>query len=177
MDSIWTKSADMPEFPELETELHTQVLIIGGGLTGILCAYFLQQAGVDYCLLEKNRICSGITCGTTAKITAQHGLIYGKLLQEKGAETAEQYLRANLLAVEEYRRLGSKIACEMEEKNACVYSVSDRSELEWELTALDRLGFPAKFVDYPALPFRTEGAGCFSYSFTLSALRAVWLHH
>ncbi len=161
MESIWTTSADLPEFPVLEEEIHTDVLIIGGGLCGILCAYFLQQAGVDYCLLEKNRICSGITRNTTAKITAQHGLIYGELMQKEGAGAARLYLKANLMAVEAYRRLGSRIACDLEEKNAYVYARADRSLLEWEMAALERIGGKAKFVERVKLPFRTEGAVCF----------------
>ena len=80
MSSLWTENIEMPEFPTLEKDIRTQVLIIGGGMAGVLCAYFLQQAGVDYCLLEKDRICQGVTGYTTAKITAQHGLIYEKSL-------------------------------------------------------------------------------------------------
>ena len=79
MDSIWTNSVEMPEFPALEGDARTDVLIIGGGIAGILCAYFLQENGVDYMLAEGRAICSGITKNTTAKITAQHGLIYHSL--------------------------------------------------------------------------------------------------
>ena len=50
MGSLWTQHMEMPEFGELQKDIRTQVLIIGGGMTGILCAYFLEQAGVDYCL-------------------------------------------------------------------------------------------------------------------------------
>lgn len=64
-------------------------------MAGILCAYFLQEKGVDYTLVEGRRICSGVTKNTTAKITAQHGLIYGKLLKQNGAEQAGMYLEAN----------------------------------------------------------------------------------
>ena len=60
MSSLWTENIEMPEFPTLEKDIRTQVLIIGGGMAGVLCAYFLQQAGVDYCLLE-DRICQGVT--------------------------------------------------------------------------------------------------------------------
>lgn len=47
MNSLWTENIEMPEFPTLEKDIRTQVLIIGGGMAGVLCAYFLQQAGVD----------------------------------------------------------------------------------------------------------------------------------
>lgn len=59
MSSLWTENIEMPEFPTLEKDIRTQVLIIGGGMAGVLCAYFLQQAGVDYCLLEKDPHLSG----------------------------------------------------------------------------------------------------------------------
>ena len=75
------------------------MLIIGGGIAGLLCAYFLEQAGVSYVLVEADRICGGITKDTTAKITAQHGLIYDKLIREFGLEKARLYLQANQKAL------------------------------------------------------------------------------
>ena len=118
MSSLWTENIEMPEFPTLEKDIRTQVLIIGGGMAGVLCAYFLQQAGVDYCLLEKDRICQGVTGHTTAKITAQHGLIYEKSLQSLGQERAELFLKANLKAVENYKNLGRFLDCDMEEMDS-----------------------------------------------------------
>ena len=59
MKSIWNETVDLPEFVPLEGDISTDVLIIGGGLAGILCAWELQQAGVDYILVEKDRICRG----------------------------------------------------------------------------------------------------------------------
>ena len=42
MSSIWAESEKLPEFPTLEGSVKTDVLIIGGGIAGILCAYFMQ---------------------------------------------------------------------------------------------------------------------------------------
>lgn len=133
MSSLWTENIEMPEFPTLEKDIRTQVLIIGGGMAGVLCAYFLQQAGVDYCLLEKDRICQGVTGHTTAKITAQHGLIYEKSLQSMGQERAELFLKANLRAVENYKSLGRFLDCDMEETDSYLYSVRERRKLESEI--------------------------------------------
>ena len=47
MESIWTKTAALPRFPPLEGNRKTDVLVIGGGITGILCAWMLRQAGTD----------------------------------------------------------------------------------------------------------------------------------
>lgn len=158
MSSVWTETVKMPEFGTLKRDIRTNVLIIGGGMAGILCAYFLQQAGVDYCLLEGREICSGVTQNTTAKITAQHGLIYDKLLRYGGRERAGLFLKANQLAVKRYRDLGWLIDCDMEEADAFVYERENRKKLERELRALEHLGYPAEFIEHPNLPFETAGA-------------------
>ena len=46
MKSVWQEEK-LPEFPALQGELHTDVLIIGGGIAGILTAYYLRRRGVD----------------------------------------------------------------------------------------------------------------------------------
>lgn len=158
MDSIWTKTAQLPQFEPLRSDLNTDVLIIGGGLAGVLCAYKLARAGVDYALVEADRICGGITKNTTAKITSQHGLIYDKLIREFGAERARLYLEANQGALEEYRALCKNIDCDFQEQDAFVYSIDKRWKLERELKALHRLGFRAKFVEQIPIPFPTAGA-------------------
>lgn len=93
--SVWQET-NLPNFPKLEGDINTDVLIIGGGMAGLLTAYMLHQAGVKYVLVEGRRICSGTTQNTTAKITAQHGLNYHKLLKGAGLEKARDYLNANL---------------------------------------------------------------------------------
>ena len=88
MKSLWRVTAQLPQFPQLTGEIDTDVLIIGGGIAGILTAYFLQQSGIPYVLAEQGRICSGTTQNTTAKITAQHGLLYHKLIKHGGVDAA-----------------------------------------------------------------------------------------
>ena len=100
--SLWTDSLELPYFDSLDKDTKTDVLVIGGGLCGILCAYYLHKAGVNYILVEGNKIASGITKNTTAKITSQHGLIYKKLIDNYGTEKAQMYLDANQRALKEY---------------------------------------------------------------------------
>jgi len=158
MGSLWAETVGIERFPPLEGDVKTDVLIIGGGMAGILCARFLHNAGVKYILVEGNTIGSGITGNTTAKITSQHGLFYCKLLMSAGAEKAEAYLDANERALEEYRRLCAEIDCDFEERDACVYSLGDRRAIENELSALRKLGFGAEFAGEIPLPFDIAGA-------------------
>ena len=158
MDSIWTQTAQLPQLDQLRSDLKTDVLIVGGGLAGVLCAFKLVRAGVDCALVEADRIGGGTTKNTTAKITSQHGLIYDKLIREFGIERARLYLETNQGALEEYRALCKDIRCDFEEKDAFVYSREDRKKLDREMKALDRLGFGAEFVTDIPLPFPTAGA-------------------
>ena len=57
MESVWTQTACLPRFEPLEGSRKTDVLVIGGGITGILCAWMLRQAGADCLLIESNRLC------------------------------------------------------------------------------------------------------------------------
>ena len=95
MKSVWSIETKASEFESLKGDIKTDVLIIGGGITGLLCAYMLKSAGVDCVLAEADKICSGITKNTTAKITYQHGLIYNEMINRFGADTARLYFEAN----------------------------------------------------------------------------------
>lgn len=161
MKSVWESNSDMPEFEQLKNDIKTDVLIIGGGAAGLLTAYFLEKSGVDYVLVEKGRICSGVTKNTTAKITFQHGLIYGKLVKTLGLEKAAMYLESNREALGIYEELCKSIDCGFEIKNNYVYSVKSPEKLENELEALHKIGYDAGFIKEMPIPVKTAGAVCF----------------
>ena len=158
MESVWQTNTKLPEFPKLDRDTKTDVIIIGGGIAGILTAYFLHQNGVNYILVEKDRICSCTTQNTTAKITFQHGLIYQKILKSSGAEAAQKYLNANKAAFEKYAEMCRNIQCDYEIKDNYVYSVNDRRKIENEINALSRIGYKAEFCVNLPIPVKTVGA-------------------
>lgn len=161
MQSLWENEVVLPSFAPLGGERKTDVLIIGGGLAGVLCAYYLQKAGVDYCLVEAEEVGAGVTGNTTAKITVQHGLIYRKIERKYGLEAAAKYLRINQQAMEQYRALCKDLDCDFEEKDNYVYSVENRNKLEQEMEILDYIGADAVFREKIMLPISTCGAVMF----------------
>lgn len=158
MLSVFDDSCNLPMFDSLNQDKNTDVLIIGGGMAGILTAFMLEHLGIDYVLLEADRICGGVTANTTAKITSQHGLIYDKLIKEFGLEKARLYLKANEQAITAYARLCKDIDCDFETTNSYVYSINNPQKIDSEVLALRKIGYNAEFTRDTSLPFSVAGA-------------------
>lgn len=158
MESIWEKTAPRLSRPPLDGDMHTDILVIGGGIAGVLCAWFLEQAGADYILVEAKTVGSGVTGKSTAKVTAQHGLLYQKLLKSWGKERTRLYLEANLRAVDQYRALCGRLGCAFEGERAYVFSRSGRDTLLREVEAMEELGLKAVTARRLPLPFPVAGA-------------------
>ncbi len=158
MESIWEKNTPRIHFDSLKDNKNTDVLIIGGGIAGILCAAKLKNEGMDCTLVEAREILSGITKNTTAKITLAHGLIYDQMIKRFGEPKARLYAEAQNGAIQEYAKLCQNIDCDFETKDSFVYSMNDRQKIEKEVTALKRLGIKADRSDAEELPFRVAGA-------------------
>lgn len=173
MLSLWSATSDLPSFPTLQGNTKTDVLIIGGGLAGILCAYELKQRGIDYILVEADKICSGITKNTTAKITSQHGFIYDKITKKFGAENAQKYLQANENAVKKYAKLCKNIDCDFHEKDNIVYCVDNYKKVEKELLALQNIGYKTQIEYKLPVPIGIAGAIRFKNQAQFNPLKFV----
>lgn len=158
VDSIWTADVQMPSFPQLDGSFQTDVLIIGGGLAGLLCAWKLTRAGVTCALIEQNRIMGGVSGRTTAKLTAQHGLIYEKLLKRYGLEKALMYWQANRNGAAELGKLARSADCDFSVQNSYLYATGSTEKLEGELAACRQLGVPVCWENAVPLPFPVTGA-------------------
>ncbi len=162
MESIW-QDISMPTFPRVQGDMTADVLVIGGGMAGLLCAHQLTQAGVHCIVVEAGSIAGGITKNTTAKITSQHGLLCRTLVPKFGLDAAGLYLQANEQAVQTYESLCREIDCDFSRQDNFLYSTRDRGILEEELAYLEKLRFPAEFAENLPLPFPTVGAVKFSH--------------
>ena len=173
INSIWNSTVDLPRFEPLKRNLKTDVLIIGGGLTGILLAYKLKELGVQYALVEADKICSGVTLNTTAKITSQHGLIYSKISKVFGSELAEMYYKSNQEALKEFKNKCKGIDCDFEEKDAFVYSLNRSDKINKECEILDKINADFEYVNELDLPFSIAGAIKFKNQAQFNPLKFV----
>lgn len=160
--SYWLQATTIPSFPPLTKPIKTDVAIIGGGITGITTAYLLAKQGVRVAVIEANRLCHGTTGHTTAKITAQHDLIYHELIAHFGEDSARQYYEANSEAIQFILQTVKEndIHCDLSLENAYVYTTEETQlyKLEAEWKAYETIGIDGAYVDQLSLPFSVQGA-------------------
>ncbi len=166
MNSLWLDSDKKTNtFPALSHDIEADVCIIGAGIFGLTCAYYLSNLGFKVAVLEKDDIGEKTTGHTTAKITSQHSLFYDYLINSYGKKFASHYLEANEKAIENIKQIidQEKIKCDFTYQNSYVYTTkkSELGRIKKEVSAVESLGFPCEFVTKVGLPFAIEGAICF----------------
>ncbi|MBS4176746.1 FAD-dependent oxidoreductase [Lederbergia citrea] len=160
--SFWIESTKLETFPTLDKDIDVEVAIIGGGITGISTAFNLVKEGFKVAVFEASSVLNGTTGHTTAKITAQHGLIYDELISHFGEESAKQYFEANENArrfIEECINLHG-IECGYGKEDAYVYASSKDhvKDLKKEADAYERLGIDGGFTEEIPLSINAVGA-------------------
>ncbi|WP_407269914.1 FAD-dependent oxidoreductase [Radiobacillus sp. PE A8.2] len=154
-ESYWRESVEIPSFESLKENIHVDVGIVGGGITGITTAYLLVKQGLKVALLDSGKLLNGTTGHTTAKITAQHGLIYDELIQHLGEEKASMYYQTNSQAIEFIKDTIDEhnIDCDFTRQDAFVYTSSDKyvKKMDKEMKAYEKLGIKGELSD--SVPF------------------------
>lgn len=161
-NSYWKESVRIPSFSSLEEASKADVGIVGAGITGITTAYLLSKLNVNVILLEADTIFSGTTGNTTAKITAQHGLVYDELIRKLGEEKASLYYEAATEAKNIIEKTidDLNIDCDFKRENAFLYTASKDSitKLEKEKEAYDRLNIPNTLTNKLPIDLMVEKA-------------------
>ncbi|WP_411954893.1 FAD-dependent oxidoreductase [Alkalibacillus sp. S2W] len=157
-EPIWNQTRSLKQYPPLSQDESTEVAIVGGGITGITAAYLLQKAGKQVTLVDQGRLLNGTTLHTTAKITAQHGLIYDQLINSYNYQTSRHYYEANLEAMQLIQSLiqDEQINCDLQQHDAYLYTESTEgvAKIEKEFEAYDRLNINSQLAD--SIPFNLE---------------------
>ena len=145
-------------FPKLDKDISCDVLVVGGGICGILCASFLKKKGKNVVLLEMDKIAGRKTEKTTAFITAIEDLNYSDLIETIGYKNAKLYLEANLFALGEYKKLAKELDFDFEECPSYKYSLTDSKIIEIERNAIMALGYDAELKDSIPIPLKITKA-------------------
>lgn len=160
--SLWIASSNDTNYPVLDKDEATNIVVVGGGLSGLTTALLLQRESFSVTLIDKDKIASATSAFTTGKVTSQHGLIYSDLVTRLGAEKATLYAKANETAISflatEVEKLN--ISCDFSRQPAYVYAMDEeqRSLVEAEAETATRLGLQASYVDALPLPINIKGA-------------------
>lgn len=161
-ESLWTSTTSATDYQSIQEDLCVDVAVVGGGITGLTAAINLKEMGREVAVIEADRIGSGTSGNTTAKLTSQHGLKYNHLATTFGRERAKQYADANEAAIEEVaaRIDEMDIDAEFHRTSAYVFAKSedDVESLRAEAKAAQRLGLPATFTRSTDAPFDVAGA-------------------
>ncbi len=160
MTSLW-QEAEKRHYPTLGKDIATDVLIIGGGMTGLLCAKELQDNGIDCVVAEARQIGSGISGKTTAVVSAQHDILYSDIIKKYDDKTALLYLKSNLRGVNKIKKLSEKYPCDYETIPAVLFSQDNEVKMQEEVCTLRRFGFNARFVSSIPIPIECKGGVAF----------------
>jgi glycine/D-amino acid oxidase-like deaminating enzyme/nitrite reductase/ring-hydroxylating ferredoxin subunit len=151
----WKEGSHRPRFPSIDRDLSTDVVVIGGGLTGITTAYLLKEAGVKVVLLERGRCAGADTGHTTAHLTYVTDERLHHLVKIFGKDASKAFWEAGTAAIDSMWQISRKlkIDCEFKWVPGFLHASSiDQSRKEKELLQRDaelasEFGFKAEFLD------------------------------
>lgn len=160
--SVWQATATLPRRPPPEAGSHADVVVVGGGITGLTVGLLLAEEGRRVAVLEGRRLGAGATGGSTGKLTSQHGLVYRRLAERHGDDVARLYGAMNQEAIDAVRTFADRYAIDagLVEDDAFVYTerAEQVDDLREEAATAARLGLPASFTTSTPLPFEVAGA-------------------
>ncbi len=121
--SIWN-NIKRKKYKSLNEDKEVDVLIIGGGITGINTLYNLKSTNLDVILVEQGRICSSITSNSTGKLSYLQNDLIDKIRIKCGDKTASLYLKSQIEAIKKIVNVikNENIKCDLESVNSSLYT-------------------------------------------------------
>lgn len=162
-EPVWTIEARKGAYPRHEGDgRRWDVVVIGGGITGITCAWLLKRAGKSVAVFEAGEVASGVTGRTTAHLTEVIDTRFHTLLKNLGEAAVKAVVRGSRQAIDfiEYTALDQGIACGFTRVPGYLYAQDDKQakELESEREAALRAGASVRWTNQLPLPFHITAA-------------------
>ena len=112
--SYWLANASRDRFPAITKTITVDVLVVGGGITGVSTAYLLGKAGMSVALVDRGQIGHIDTGHTTAHVTAVTDLRLHELVKSFGRDHAQAVWDAGAAAIDQIEQISGreKISCE-----------------------------------------------------------------
>ncbi|MES2997503.1 MAG: FAD-dependent oxidoreductase [Verrucomicrobiota bacterium] len=158
-ESYWQATAGPAgDFPALDHDLETDVLVVGGGITGVTAALELRRMGVRVVLLERRKMSSGDTGRTTAHITMMTDTKLTELAKHFDEEELRLAWEGGQAGMQIIRSHGEKhgIDCDLTDVPGFLElhagaEEKDFESLREELELARKLGFSVNWLDHGPL--------------------------
>lgn len=146
--SAWLAGRERPQRPAVDGDFSADVAVIGAGLVGVLTAVRLAEKGSNVALIEGRRVCGDVTGHTSAKATAQHGLVSRSVSEH----STIPWVLANVAALGRLEALAGRVAPDAFERMASHAYTQDSSamdDLRREAALYDDAGLAGGVLDVP----------------------------
>jgi glycine/D-amino acid oxidase-like deaminating enzyme/nitrite reductase/ring-hydroxylating ferredoxin subunit len=175
--SYWNFTEGKASYPRLQQSISADVLIIGGGITGITCAYCLAMKGLKPVLVEAGALADGTTGNTTGKITVQHDIIYYKIKEKYGLKAAKSYADSQSSALNFVINAVQKesIDCQLTQNTAYVYAVNENEwdTLQKEYETAKKVGIDSELLKTADFPPGNSGLLAYKNQYVFHPVRYV----
>lgn len=155
--SIWLPASQVGTFLPLSTNHTVDVVIIGGGITGLTLAQRLKEVGRTVAVIEMQCIGMGATGSSTGHLTSALDIDYASLQTKFGQGGAQEAARKSEAAIDHIESLVDSlaIACDFHRADGWRYTeeTSGEAGLVAESEVARRFGLAVEVVDGGPLPF------------------------
>ena len=156
LKSCWQELPVFQPNNNFRPEQEYDVVIVGGGITGITTAVLLQTAGKKCLVTEARNMGFGTTGGTTAHLNTMLDTPYYRIIKNFNEEKAWLVYQGTLEAIELVRKniASYNISCTFEEKTGYLFAPTKDhdEELKKVVDSSEKVGVEIDYTDHSPVP-------------------------
>ena len=151
-EPFWlVKNGIINSYPSLRDDISTDILIVGGGITGSLIAHQCIKDGHKTVLIDRREVCNGSTSATTSMLQYEIDTPLYELTEMIGKEGAEKSYWACYNSIDDLGKVAKEVKSKsgFRKKDSLYFSAfkKDLKWLEMEFEARKQAGFPVKWME------------------------------